>query len=104
MVSMNGACGTTVHQAAVVLLARIEDDRGRPIVRADVPAVRYSIYAVELRSGVGTCGISDVGWALEVGDVVFDRVVSDQWWTEDDVGYKFRHEVASGDHVIRFGD
>src|SRR5262245_5932213 len=101
---MNGVCGTTGHDLAVLLLARIEDDRGRPIVRADVAGIYYSIYAVDERSGLRICRLSDVGLPLEMGDVLFDRLVRDWHWTVDEVGYNFRHEVAVHDQVIRFGD
>jgi hypothetical protein len=103
MVSTNGACGTTDHHVAVVVFARIVDDRGRRIVCADVAAICYSIYAVDVHSGLRIARLSDIALPLEVRDVLFDRLVRDRRWTVDDVGYNFRHEVEVGDHVMRFG-
>jgi hypothetical protein len=102
MVMTNGACGTTGHHVAVVVFARIVDDRGRQIVCTDVAAICYSIYAVDVRSGLRIVRLSDVALTLEVRDVLFDQLVRDRQWTVDDVGYNFRHEVAVGDHVMRF--
>jgi len=103
MVMTNGACGTTVTRSAVVLVARIEDDRGRQIVCADVAAIRYSIYAVVAGCGLRVARLSDVGLPLAVQEVLFDGLVRDRQWTVDDVGYNFRHELVISDDVIQVG-
>lgn len=102
MVKINDDCGRTVSPVGVVLTARIEDGLGRPIVRADVAAIRYSIYAIDELSGLRIARMTDVGLPVSVRDVVFDELVKDPRWAPDDVGYNFRHEVAIGDHVFQF--
>jgi hypothetical protein len=102
MVMMNSPCGRTGQSTAVVLVARIVDEQDRPIVCAEVAAIDYSIYAVDDHCGWRIARLSDVALPLEVGDVLFDRLVRDRQWTLDDVGYNFRHEFAIGDQVFRF--
>jgi hypothetical protein len=77
-----------------ILMARLVDGSGAAVRRADVLAVDYSIYELDpcwpnnLTIIAGCRHIE-----LDVEEVLFDAVQSDNMWTVDDTGYNFRHEI-----------
>jgi hypothetical protein len=75
-----------------VLLARIVDGAGRPILPSQVAAIEYSV--VER----GSCRPKFVA-RLEVFDVLSPELLNDDSWSIDVAGYNFRHQLAIGEGI-----
>ena len=97
MATANGICSKRLASGSVVLMARIVDGDGMAIRRSEVIAVEYSLYEVDacwpeqltaVRGGRAV--------PLAVGDVLFDSPQIGHFWSVDEVGYNFRHEVDFG--------
>ncbi len=85
---------TVFRNATAVFMTRVENSSGQEIVQASVASIRYTVYELEqatpdlLSAVVGHDNV-----ALNLSDVVFDTLQTDEAWTVDAVGYNFRHEL-----------
>jgi hypothetical protein len=96
----NSACVTRVTDSSVVLLARIVDGAGRPILPSQVMAIEYSAFECD------SCpmkhfapGTERPATRLVVSDVLLPMLVNDELWSVDVAGYNFRHQVAIGEGI-----
>src|SRR3954469_15143383 len=78
----NNVCLPRTNGSPVVLLARIVDGAGRPILPWQVAVIEFSVI---------TSGAQRPPAALVVSDVLLPRLVNDDMWSVDVAGYNFRH-------------
>ena len=91
--------GTAFKNGSVTLLARIVGGEGDNIVRADVIAVKYTVYLLDDQnpdSRTAVAGHTDA--ALVVAEVISDTLQTDAIWTVDEIGYNFRHVLDVSAH------
>lgn len=92
--------GVVFKHGSVVLLARIVGHDGRPITRAVIDSIQYTIEELDLfdldyaESIAGHTGVP-----LDAGDVIFDTLQRDEIWDTDALGYNFRHEIDVSQHA-----
>lgn len=106
MVPPSDGCGTALENGSAVLMARIVDNTGRTIRRADVAAIEYWIYELDHRLWRGCRVVAGHdGVALNIGDVLFDALQNGGLWSLDAMGYNFRHafDVAEDDTLATAG-
>jgi hypothetical protein len=85
--------GTAFKNGSALLMARIVDNTGEPIL-SGVSSVTYSIYELDpCRPDHLTAVSGHHNVSLVVEDVMFDGLQSGGLWTVDEVGYNFRHEI-----------
>lgn len=94
MPQANDIHGTVFKNGSVVLMARIVDAAGTDITQSGLSAVAYSIYELDAcRPDSLTVVAGHDSVNLNVADVVFDTLQTDDLWTVDQEGYNFRHEL-----------
>lgn len=79
-----------------VLLARIVDGAGRPLRRGDVRSIAYCVEWMGTASDEG-CGRLV---AVEADEVLLDGFRVEGGWSEDAIGYNFRHCIQFEDHGL----
>lgn len=93
--------GIGFESASAILMARIVDRAGEWVRQEDVVAIQYSIYEIEQnRPGEMTVVNRHEAVALDVEDVIVDALRNGGGWSDDGVGYNFRHEVDLGERVV----
>jgi hypothetical protein len=96
MASAKDIYGTTFKNGSAILMARIVDSTGEPIL-SGVSSVEYSVYELDpCRPDALSAVAGHHHVALTVEDVLFDSLQTGGLWTVDDVGYNFRHEIDIG--------
>lgn len=79
-----------------VLMARICSPDGSITIPDDILGVYYEIYDADSGEYANSFGPTEVTHK----GVFLDRAVTDSPWTQDEVGYNFRHDIPS----TEFGD
>ena len=85
---------TVFRNATALFMARVENASGQAIIKTSLASIYYSVYEVEREDPDSLsvlAGHDNV--ALNVNDVVFDTLQTDDAWTVDAEGYNFRHEL-----------
>jgi hypothetical protein len=96
---MNATCYTGTIGSSIVLLARIVDGAGRPILPSQVATIEYSVLARgSCRSEYFATGSERLAADLTVSDVLSPMLVNDDSWSVDVAGYNFRHDIDLGAH------
>lgn len=86
--------GTVFRNGTAVLLARIVDGHADAVNQASLTSGSYTIFALtQDYPQVLTVVEGHEEVALDIEDVIFDSLQTDNGWTVDDVGYNFRHEL-----------
>jgi hypothetical protein len=92
---------TTIYKHGTgTFLARLLGADAAPLARADIAAVRYSVFLLDdqdpdARSAVE--GHRDV--PLDVAEVLWDALQTDALWTRDALGYNFKHTLNVATHA-----
>jgi len=87
--------GTVFRDGSATLLARVVGADAAAIVQADISTITYTVYLLDQAdpdSGTLVTGHSAV--ACAVADTIFDTLQDDDLWTDDALGYNFRHVLA----------
>jgi len=91
--------GTVFKNGSATLLARVVGATGVVINRADLAAVKYSIFLLDDRDPDGQTPVDGhTGVALTVAGVLFDTLQRDALWTRDTDGYNFKHVLDVSAH------
>jgi hypothetical protein len=91
--------GSAFKNGSVILLARIVDQDGAEIVRADITTVHYTVYLLDDQNPDNRTAVENhANVALAVSSVVFDTFQTDSIWTVDYIGYNFRHVLDVSTH------
>ena len=92
--------GCCYQGSTVSLMARVEAD-GVLINRAAVASIAYQVFDL--------CDTAEpvASGSVAVADSVYDELQTDDRWSEDSVGYNFRHDVPGsvqsvGDSICRY--
>jgi hypothetical protein len=92
--------GTAFKNGSAVLLARVVDQTGACIVRADLRAIQYTVYLLDDQNPDSRTAIDGHTAApLTIANVVFDTLQTDLIWTVDAIGYNFRHVLDVSAHA-----
>ncbi|HEX2475506.1 MAG TPA: hypothetical protein VHK01_12210 [Lacipirellulaceae bacterium] len=95
MATANGICNRTVAGGSIVLMARIVDGAGAAIRPSDVVAIEYSACEVDpFWPEQLTVVRGHHAVPLDTRDVLLDSPQVGRFWSLDDVGYNFRHELT----------
>jgi hypothetical protein len=90
----NGICGKALASGSIVFMARIVDGAGAAIRPLDVIGLEYSAYEVDpFWPEQLTVMRGHHAVPLAARDVLFDSPLVGRFWSLDDVGYNFRHEL-----------
>lgn len=86
----------TVHKlGTATFLARVLGPSGAPLTRAEISAIRYSLYLLDDRNPdarTAVPGHEDVSLAVE--PVLLTSLETGAIWTRDAQGYNFRHTLG----------
>jgi hypothetical protein len=86
--------GTVFRHGTAILMARLVDAQADEITQASLTSASYTIFALEPNDPTSLTPVAGHENAeLDVEEVVFDSLQTDNGWTVDEVGYNFRHEV-----------
>jgi hypothetical protein len=92
MANANDIYGNAFKNGSAILMARIVGAGGANIVRADITAIRYSVYLLDDQDPDARTAVANHdNVALSVASVVFDSLQTDATWTVDTTGYNFKH-------------
>jgi hypothetical protein len=87
MVCTNTVLPASAVDSSIVLRARILDAAGRPVRATDVVRIECTVRDVDSY----TPGVRIDANPFEV---ILPSLVSDRFWTVDDIGYNFRHNLT----------
>jgi len=86
--------GQAFKNGSAILLARVLGADAAPIVQADLDSAKYSIYRLDRQDPDSRAPVSGHDDAeLNVAELIFDELQTDDLWTVDQTGYNFRHTV-----------
>jgi hypothetical protein len=95
MATTNGICSKSLASGSIVLMARVVDRAGAAIRPPDVMAIEYSAYEVDpFWPEQLTVMRGHNAAPLDACRVLFDSPQVGRYWSLDDVGYNFRHELT----------
>lgn len=86
--------GTVQKNGTRTCLARVVDDAAADIDQTTIAAATYSVFLLDDNDPderIAVAGHEDV--PLNVADVVFNSMQTDDRWTADATGYNFRHTI-----------
>ena len=97
MVLMTDNRGVLDKADVAVLMARLVDRDGAKLEPAIVRSIKYSLYELDAeRHGAYRPAAGHDGIALNVLDVIFNKLQRDDGWAIDNVGYNFCHRISTG--------
>lgn len=80
--------GIVFAKSTFPVLARLVDQDGEPVTQAGVDSISWAAYP---EAG----GDAEATGTLTPSNVIYDTLQTDAIWTKDDIGFNFRHVVAS---------
>ena len=85
----------TAHKnGTLTFMARIVGEDADEIVQADLTAIAYTVYLQDRHQSDRRQPVDGhEAVEIEVAEAVFDTLQLDDLWTEDGVGYNFRHTI-----------
>lgn len=84
--------GTVFKNGTAVLLARVVDADGLPLLPNSVAAAEYSISALDDRDPDAEIAVAaHTAQSLDTAEILYPALQRDPMWTVDDEGYNFRH-------------
>jgi hypothetical protein len=91
--------GAAFKHGSATLLARVVGAGGANIVRADISAIRYTVYLLDDQDPDARTGVTGhIDVALSVAAAVFNSLQTDPRWTVDATGYNFCHVLDVSAH------
>ncbi len=91
--------GTVFKNGSATLLARVVGAAGAAVAQADVAAVKYTVYLLDEDDPDSQTAVTGhVAVPLAVPEVVFNALQTGALWTQDAVGYNFKHVLDVAAH------